>query len=281
MDRILKGTGATIEVALTVDGTASNPTPDSATVTVTNAAGTVLVADAAATDTGTGEFSYNLTPTETVDLDLLTAVWTYERDGNVETATTRHEIVGGFLFSEAEFRAMGTAYANTTNYPRARIVEMRNTVEQTLEDACNRAFVPRYELETVNGVYGNTILTRWPKVRAVRSVTVDGTAAVDLSGYVGLRYGQVHTTGYWTAGYGNVTIGYEHGDDAPPERIRRAALILAKRWLTPGSADDRAINVSNDTGTYALFQAGVRGHMFDVPEVQAAVDQYSLAVTVV
>jgi hypothetical protein len=78
-----------------------------------------------------------------------------------------------------------------------------------------------------------------------------------------------------------VTVGYEHGHSTPPMRIKRAALILAKRWITPGSADDRAINVSNETGTYALFQAGVRGHQFDVPEVQAAVDQYSLAVGVV
>jgi hypothetical protein len=35
----------------------------------------------------------------------------------------------------------------------------------------------------------------------------------------------------WAAGYGNLTIGYEHGYDFPPAEITRIALVLTKTWL--------------------------------------------------
>jgi hypothetical protein len=276
LERVLQNTNLTVSQPFHEDGVAVDP--GTVTVTVTRWDGTELAADAATAGTGTDARTYNLTPaTHTALLDRLRIDWESPSKG---VQTSYVEVVGGFLFSISEFRALGTAYANTTNYPAETVADMRTTVEQALEDACNRAFVPRYELETVNGEYGRLVRTRWPKVRTVRSVTVDDVAGT-VADYVALREGMLYASGYWTVGYGNITVGYEHGDSSPPMRIKRAALILAKRWITPGAADDRAINVSNETGTYALFQAGVRGHQFDVPEVQAAVDQYSLAVGVV
>jgi hypothetical protein len=276
LERILKDTNATVGQQFYEDGVATDP--GTVTVTVTAADGTVLATDAATGGSGTSARTYSLTAaTHTAALDTLTLSWESATKG---TLTGTVEIVGGFLFSIAEFRALGSAYANTTNYPTATLQDMRTTVEQALEDACGVAFVPRYELETLNGTYGGLLPVKWAKVRTIRSVTVD-TVAGTVADYVALREGMIYGTSYWTAGYGNVTVGYEHGHSTPPMRIKRAALILAKRWITPGAADDRAINVSNETGTYALFQAGVRGHQFDVPEVQAAVDQYSLACGVV
>jgi hypothetical protein len=274
LERVLQLTPATLSQQWYEDGSAVDP--GSVTVTVTGADGTA-VASGAASGTGTAARTYNLTTTHTALLDRLTVTWASTLKG---TQTSYVEVVGGFLFSIADFRALGTGYANTTNYPTATVVDMRTTVEQALEDACGVAFVPRYELETLNGVTGGLLPVKWAKVRAIRTVTVD-TVAGTVADYVALREGMIYGSAYWSAGYGNVTVGYEHGHSTPPMRIKRAALILAKRWITPGSADDRAINVSNETGTYALFQAGVRGHQFDVPEVQAAVDQYSLAVGVV
>jgi hypothetical protein len=274
LERVLQLTPATLSQQWYEDGSAVDP--GSVTVTVTGADGTA-VASGAASGTGTAARTYNLTTTHTALLDRLTVTWTSSLKG---TQTSYVEVVGGFLFSIAEFRALGSAYANTTNYPTSTVADMRTTVEQALEDACGVAFVPRYELETLNGVTGGLLPVTWAKVRAIRTVTVD-TVAGTVADYVALREGMIYGSAYWSAGYGNVTVGYEHGHSTPPMRIKRAALILAKRWITPGSADDRAINVSNETGTYALFQAGVRGHQFDVPEVQAAVDQYSLAVGVV
>jgi hypothetical protein len=274
LERVLQATPFTLQQQWYEGGTAVDP--GSVTVTVTDTAG-VVVTTGAASGTGTSPRAYNLTAVHTAILDTLTVTWASTLKG---TLTSYVEVVGGFLFSIAEFRGLGSAYANTTNYPTSAVVDMRTTVEQALEDACSVAFVPRHSVETVNGVYGGLLSLRWARVRSIRTVTVDDVAGTPAD-YVALREGMVYASStWWTAGYGNVTVGYEHGYDSPPMRMKRAALILAKRWITPGSADDRAINVTNDSGTYALFQAGVRGHLFDVPEVQAAVDQYNLSVGV-
>ena len=258
--------------------------PGTVTIGITRADGTTLLAAGTATSGGgAAARTYTLTTTHTSLLDVLTVVWTSSTYG---PRTPEYvEVAGGFLFTVAEFRALGSAYANTTNYPTARVVEMRTTVEQALEDACSVAFVPRYAYETINGPGGYSLPLKWPKVRTVRSAsyTASGTTTALTAGELALLtwadWGGLAGYG-WTAGYGNWRVGYEHGHDRPPERIKRAALILAKRWITPGAADDRAINVTNESGTYALFQAGVRGHTFDVPEVQAAVDAYDLSVGV-
>jgi hypothetical protein len=276
LERVQQNTPLTLSQQWYEGGVAVDP--GTVTIGIVRADGTELVAPATATSgSGTAARAYNLTTTHTALLDRLTVTWTSTLKG---TLTSIVEVVGGFLFSISDFRALGTAYANTTNYPTTTVVDMRTTVEQALEDACGVAFVPRYERETVNGTYSTLLPVKWARVRTLRDVTVDDVAGT-VADYVALREGMLYGTSYWARGYGNVTVGYEHGHDTPPMRIKRAALILAKRWITPGSADDRAINVSNETGTYALFQAGVRGHQFDVPEVQAAVDQYSLAVGVV
>jgi hypothetical protein len=265
VERIFVGRSATITRTFSASVTG---TP---TVAVTDSAGAPVTVGSVSGATDT--WSYTIPATSLLEVDTFTEVWT-------ATIGDVIEVAGDPVFTLAEFRALGTAYQSTTNYPDRAVADMRTTVEQALEDACGVAFVPRYELETLNGVYSGLLPVKWAKVRTIRTVTID-TVAGTPGDYVALREGMIYGTSYWTAGYGNVTVGYEHGHSTPPMRIKRAALILAKRWITPGSADDRAINVSNETGTYALFQAGVRGHMFDVPEVQAAVDQYSLAVGVV
>jgi hypothetical protein len=277
VDRIQQGGTASISVALTVAGTAQDPTPDSATVTITRADGTAVVTDVAASDSGTGVFSYPLDPSETALLDTLTATWTFTADGSEQSRQTFHEVVGGFLFTLGELEA---DLNSTETYASSELAAARTYAETQLEHYCGVAFVPRYERETLNGTYGGLLQTKWARVRTVRDVTVD-TVVGTPGDYVALREGHVYASStWWTSGYGNVTVGYEHGYDTPPLRIKRAALILAKRWITPGAFDDRAISQTTDSGTYALFQAGVRGHLFDVPEVQAAVDQYNLSVGV-
>ena len=85
----------------------------------------------------------------------------------------------------------------------------------------------------------------------------------------------------WSAGYGNGVVGYEHGYDRPPERIRRAALLLAKAWLVAGPVDDRAATFSSaDGGTYGLVVEGRGSSPFGIPAVDAAVQEYSLTVGV-
>jgi hypothetical protein len=282
MDRVLQNTAATVYFQIAVDGTATDPTPDFAQVTAYRADGTVLQETVTAAEAGAGRFAFTFTPEQTALVDTIYLHWTAAINGVEQTIRTVVEIVGGFLFSIGELRALSTGtggLANVTNFPAEKIVAMRTRVEQSLEDACGVAFVPRYARETVSGTGSDLLRLRWPRVRAIRDVTIDSSAVSPVAdvayaweGYAYLSYGWAATEP------GNVTIGYEHGHDYPPERMRQAAMLLAKQWLSPTAIDDRAINMSNDTGTYALFQAGVRGHQFSIPEVQAAVDEYTLTV---
>jgi hypothetical protein len=280
IDRILKGTGATIGLTVTVDGTATDPDPDSATVVVTNTAGETLVASAPATDTGTGSFSYNLTPAHTATLDTLTATWSYVRDGNTETQETTHEIVGGFLFTIAEARAI-PPLDSVSKYPTAAIVAMRTTVEDAIEHACGCAFAPRYALETVSGTGSRDMLLR-PLVSRLRSVTADSSAwsAGELAAVSLGTTGSLYSAGRsWAAGTNNIVVGYEHGYQSPPPEVKRAALILLKTWLVGqrSPVDDRAATFNvTEGGTYSLVVPGRNGSYFGQPDVDAVIDRYSL-----
>jgi hypothetical protein len=78
--------------------------------------------------------------------------------------------------------------------------------------------------------------------------------------------------GFWfSLADGNVVVGFEHGRDRPPERLRRAALLLAKVWLVSGPVDDRTSTLTSDGGTFSLVTPGRGGSIFGVPEVDAAV----------
>ncbi len=272
MDRILQNAGAVLTVTFTVDGVAADPSPDEATVIVTGSDGTEIYNGAAADD-GTGTFDVVLTPAMTADLDTLTATWTLTYGSEPQVLVTTAEVVGGFLFTLAEARAIDPLQ-NTTKYTTAQIIAARTLAEQALEDVCGVAFVPRYGTETLDGTGGCNLLLSQPKVTAIRSVTINGAAVADLTAFTARRTGFVNYTAAWPQGYGNVTVGYEHGWAVPPARVSRAALRLAKRWLVEGPVDDRATSLSSEDGTFALLTPGVSGVLFDIPEVVAVTQIY-------
>jgi hypothetical protein len=283
MARILQNTPGTISQPWYEDGVVVDP--GVVTVTITRDDGTVLYTDAATSGTGTAARTYALTATDTSLLDILTATWESSTKG---TQVLQVEVVGGFMFTIAEFRALGSAYASTTNYPSSRISEVRTEVEQELEAACGIPFVPRYRRETISGDGATVLLIRgWlnghlpdgtPLTGIIRSATIGGVpvtlADVTPDG------GGLYYVGGWARGYRNITVAYEHGAEYVPGPVKRAALLLAKQKITPGAADDRAINMTNESGTYALMQAGVRGHQFSIPAVQAVADAYDMRVGV-
>jgi hypothetical protein len=273
LERVQQNTPLTLSQQWSEDGAAVDP--GTVTLGIDRADGTVLVAAGTATSgSGTSPRTFNLTTTHTALLDTLEVTWTSTLKGSLLSYV---EVAGGFLFSIAQARAV-SPLNNTTAYPTATIVQMRTTVEQALEDACGVAFVPRYRLETLSGPGGTSLLLA-PRTTAIRSATVSDTvlAAGDLTDLTYSPTGFVD--GYaWTYGSSNITVGYEHGWPSPPERIRRAALTLAKAWLVEGPVDDRASTFSSvDGGTYGLVVEGRAGSQFGLPTVDAAVNQYSLA----
>ena len=125
--RVLRGAAATLTyVNLDADGVAADAA-GAVTVGVTRADGTVLVAAGTATTkpgSTTGIYTVGLTPTQTAQLDLLTATWTV----GVLTAaarTTEHLVVGGYMFSIDELRSARTGMDDVATWPTADMIAAR------------------------------------------------------------------------------------------------------------------------------------------------------------
>lgn len=274
VQRVVAGRSHTLTKTLYSGSTPTDPSPDSAAATVTRwSDGTSF--SPAVSDVGTGLFQFTLTPAQTATLDRLTVVWTATIGGQVQAFQDYVEVVGDVYFTIAEARAFG-GLESAAKYSDDRIVAMRTTVEQALEDAIGEAFVPRYTKEPAVGVGQNRLNLDWRPVRAVRSVTASGVA-YSPSQITALTFdnGYLYGSSLWPT-YGNVTVGYEYGHDTPPDRLRRAALTLAKVWLVSGPVDDRATSFTSaeSGGTYAMVVPGRGGSWVGVPEVDAVIGQY-------
>jgi hypothetical protein len=266
LERIQQLTPGTLSQQWYEDGAAVDP--GTVTIGITRADGTVLVAaGAATTGTGTAARTYNLTTTHTALLDALTVTWTSTLKG---TLISYVEIVGGFLFTISQARGL-PPLNNTTTYPTATLLEMRTTVEQAIEDEYGTALVPRYRLETFSGDGTRTLRLRDP-VRTIRSATV-GDTALTAGNIADLTTNYGFVVGYtWTAGIGNIVVGYEYGLDSPPPRIAMDAIRLARQWLVGGPVDDRASTFSStEGGTYGLLVPGRGGSIFGLPDLDSAI----------
>lgn len=273
MQRVARGNSVTLSHTFYVDGIPTDPTPDTATVTIVRDDGTPIVTAAPATEAGTGIVTYTLAPAQNPSVDLLTATWTATFGAQSQVFTDMVEVVGGFLFGIAEARAM-TPLDNDVTYPTQRILDVRTLVEEAIEDACGVAFVPRYRRERVSGTGTHKIVVTQPRVSAVRAVTFNGAVLVDVGTIVGDDAGVLDYPAGWMWGAENYDITYEHGYPYPPARIHQAALVLARSWLVDGPMDERTTAFTTPDGTFALSTPGMRGSIFGIPEVDAAVKQY-------
>lgn len=270
MIRIQRSTTATLSKTFYEDGVAVNP--GTVTLTITAADGTVIVEDAAVSGSGTAARTYAVSAAQTATLDSWTLSWESTLKG---TLTDECEITGGFLFALTDLAAVKVGQSGTigTTYTTAQMVAVRTLVEQALEDACAVAFVPRYRRETFSGNGSCSVMTDRPLVSNVRSASVDG-AVTTVSSFTSA--GVVTTTARLSVG-STVVVAYEHGWTSPPARASNAGLLLARRWLTDGPIDDRATALSIEgVGTYSMVTPGMRGVMFDLPEVNAVVQQYDM-----
>jgi hypothetical protein len=276
MERVIKGRGYTLSKQFYSDGVLIAPT-GLPTVAITRADGTTVTTGSVA-GAGVGPYTVTVTPANNLLLDTLTATWTATFSGQPNTYADTVEVAGDALFTVSELQALvPTATADAAE-------GMRTTVEDALERELGYAAVPRFARESLTGSYGQPLRVR-PYVRAVRSVTVNGTAltapqlaalSFDSSGFIGnYSWGGLVD---WpsTTGLSNVTIGYEHGKDRPPERIRRAGLLLAAMWLA-SNVDERTTRIITQDGIVDLSRAGAGG-AFGIPEVDAAVAGERLAV---
>jgi hypothetical protein len=270
VQRILRGSAATLRSSkLNSEGEAVAPS-GAVTVEVTRWDGSVVIAAGTATGVDGADRTIALTPTQTAQLDRLTATWTDAGDNSSWTTTA--EIVGGFYFSIAEARASDKTLEDATKYPDADILATRAEVEEEFEEICGRAFVPRFG--TFIGTGGAQVLPD-PHLRKLRSVTVDGTAytAAEVEGVRTDEAGIIATTARRGA---RVVVSYEHGLDSPPADLKRAALtrLRSRLNMSKSAVPDRATSFSTETGTFRLSMP--RADRTGIPDVDAVLDRYAL-----
>jgi hypothetical protein len=276
--RVLVSTPATLE-AVFYDGGETPVDPGTVTVTITRADGTAVVTDAATTGSGTSARTYTL-PAQT-RLDHLTAVWTGTTGGR--KVTTRHEVVGAYYADLAEIRGLD-ALANTSKYSTGRLEQARWQAESRFEAATGVAWVPRHDREIIAGNNTTIVLLRWPRPRSLIGVSIDGTAAADLTLFRLYSTGQVERTSgaTWPTGTttsGNVIVEYTHGYDSPPADLKQAFLTYVRYLVLESTSriPDRASAFSTEAGTFQLVTAGFN-RPTGLPDVDAVLNEYSLKV---
>ncbi|HMM41892.1 MAG TPA: hypothetical protein PKA95_08325 [Thermomicrobiales bacterium] len=290
---ILRGTASVLEVALSVDGVATDPDASPApTVTVLDGAGAVLVATtpAAIVGSGSGKLRLSLTPAQTALVNDLTAMWTFTVGGAVQSATTYHRIVGDVLFTLGEARAYdGGALASSTAYPDATILAGRDRIAEAFAEICAVGFGARYARELLDGDSSESVRIGSHRVLAVRGIRIRSGAtwtaltAEEIDDVViyphGLLYREARST--FPAGRRNVEVEYEHGLQPVPAEIRLAALRLLRDQLVKSPLDDRATSQAGEFGTFALATAGRNGSYFGLPLVDEVLNRYRERVPVV
>lgn len=276
MDRILRDAAGEIRIELRNENGVLTDATGAVPVEVRDGGGDVAIAATNAAHPSTGIYTLAIPSSETTILDGYEATWTAVIGGGTNIFRTRYEVIGGFFFSVAEARAFDSgALADETLYPNQTLTDGREQVESELEDACGVAFVPRGLRVVLDGSSTSSLFLPHTRVRRLVSVKVDDVAS-DLNDIA--LYGDegrmVLQTGSFSSGYQNVSILLEHGYSQPPERIKRAALILLRDRLVGSNIHDRALSHTDESGTVSLSVAGVNGY-FGIPEVDAAVEQYA------
>jgi hypothetical protein len=274
VERIVINRSATLYKTFYEGGVATDPT-GTPTVAVTRLSdGSTVTTGSVVNEAAAGTWSVTISAVVNTLLDTLTVTWTGVVNGIAQKYVDVVEVAGDTLFTLVEAKAIKLGAGTDTlgaRYTDDQIADMRTSVEQAIEDEYGAALVPRYEKETLNGSpsYDTILRLKWPALRTVRTATVGGTsvlASVEIDTVLGAYY-----SNGWTPGRSNVVIGYEHGLDRPPERVKRGGLLLLKRWLVEGPVDDRATAMSNDQTTWSLATPGRAGSIFGLPELDAAI----------
>ena len=274
MDRLLAGTSGVLQV--TTYDAAGAPVDNGAgngTVEVFDSAGTSAAGPLTATRTAVGVYQATI-PSTLTTLDTYSAVWTF---ADSSTATTYFELVGSFLFTQAELRALDTVLADETSFPDATIVAARTNAEERFEKAGNVSFTLRGSREYHDPTGTVTLLSRYEELQRLVSCTIGGSAITvsDVSVYPDGRLVYPAGWGLFNGTPRTIMTLVEHGYAATPEPVKRAGLLYARTVLLRSALEqsDRATAVFTDLGGYRITLAGRDGPT-GIPEVDAVLAQF-------
>lgn len=165
--------------------------------------------------------------------------------------------------------------ADATKYPDATIEAQRAAAQDAIEHAAGVYFTPTAFSETLDGTTGQYVKLTTRRPTELTAVTLDGTAITDAVLYAD---GRIYRSGGWAAtAPQTLVIAGVAGYPFCPPRVAHAALLLTKRWLVATHVSDRATTFTGQDGSSQYFvTAGVKGAMFDVPEVNAVIEDYGI-----
>ena len=258
-----------VAITLTMTGSDENgepADPGTVTVAVTNSVGASVTSGAVAVSSN--DRSTTIAAADNAAVDRLTAVWS---SGGAVLATTHHDVVGGFYASLADIRS------NTT------LLEVRSEVEYQLDDACRRAFVPRFASETLSGSGRNVLQLAQGDLREVVSLEYwTGAAWADLAVTVAEiepdSFGRaVLRRDVFPAGHKNLRVGYRYGLDRPPADLKRAVVkaVEARRAGDTSGIPSRAISVQGtELGNVVLATPGLGKWITAIPEIDEVINRY-------
>lgn len=199
------------------------------------------------------------------------------------TWTTDIELVGGHLFTVGQMRKPPSGLADPVKFPDDLCEDVRVSVEDTIEQASNVAWVPRggrclLVLDPRPGGPVSTPRIGWLTlphymVREVYSVTVGGVplTADELASLTICDDTLIRSTP-WPTGT-PIAVHYVHGFGRPPAPISRAALRLVRDVAIDTGLPSRATATSIGDQMYRLTIAG-RDGVTGLPEVDAAIAQF-------
>lgn len=250
------------------------PADVTVTVGVVRANGDTLVnAGTATTGSGTTPRTAALTVAQTADLDRLTATWTTTT--GVDIGVTTIDVVGGVYVSQTAADDIEPLLA-TSVLSASLFRQARSEVEAMFEDACNRAFVPRFTSEQLVGTGGWELSVRYPNIRGVSWLRIDDTDVTDLSDITWTVQGVIRRDAGWPCG-NKIEIGYTHGPDRPPDDLRKAAIHAIRYQANElkSGITDRAMSFQPvEGGNVVLATPGLGNWVTGIPAVDEVLKRY-------
>lgn len=281
--RCVQGAPITVTFAsVDSDGEPSEVDPGVVTVTITRANGEAVVTNAATAGTGATR-TYLIGADVTETLDELHVTW------STTTATIGRDvvnIVGRPFVSLADLRGTEDSLGVLEDYDAADLIRARNEVESMFDRACGGAlsFVPKFAVASVycDADYWLRLphyfvrSVRWVKYGASSGTPVDFTSYDLATTVLPEESGMVSITGgAWPVG--RLLVGYEHGMNAPPEDVARAAKQAIRRQanLARSGVDSRAMSYTSPMGEVQRFPTpGLGPWTTGVPEVDEVLADY-------
>ena len=268
MNRVLQNTPNVIYVEMYVGETLTDA-DGTVTVTVKNALGvTIATGNATNEPSSVGLYSFAL-PAQS-QVSLLTVTWAGTFGGNAGSVIQEYQVVGKFLFSLADLRAMD-GLDNVTEFPTTKLISVRDEVNDLFIGYCHTAWGNTYRRQTIDTIYSDRVFTDRGPLTEVISVTCNGSA-VTPSGFD--RAGEIR--GSFVPGFQNTVVEYVYGHETLDRFVSRAGLRLALYWLlnNESSIPDRARMLTTEWGTWQLTNA-TEDFITGLPEVDAILNRFN------